>query len=100
MLVDSMEAAKFKNPFETTTLVTQGPSENILQASQRVRWQMWPAQVTRDEMPQCYLDARDKLADAAYWGEWDKVFELVEDGRIHHEESWVNGPRMSERHSG
>ena len=56
---------------------------------------MWPAHITRDHLPQEYLNSRDRLADAAYGGEWDEVFYLVESARVQYHESWMNAARLS-----
>lgn len=57
--------------------------------------QLWLGQVTKDELHRDYRIARDELADAAYMGRWDIVFDILEEGAGRFQEQWVNGARMS-----
>jgi hypothetical protein len=57
--------------------------------------QVWLGQVTRDELTQEHRVARDELADAAYMGRWDLVFDVLDDGVQRFREQWINGARLS-----
>lgn len=59
--------------------------------------QLWLGQVTRNELPRDYRVARDELADEAFMGRWDLVFNLLDDGIQRLQEQRINGARMSEK---
>jgi hypothetical protein len=57
--------------------------------------QVWLGQVTRDELTREHRIARDELADAAYMGRWDFVFDVLDEGVQRYREQWINGARLS-----
>lgn len=56
---------------------------------------LWLGNVLRTGFGASYLHERDKLADAAYWGDWDTVLENLETGQQLYDESWSNAARLS-----
>lgn len=87
-----------QNPFQEPEASTERtPSSHHAPSDSASVLQMWPAQVTRDDFPLSYLNSRDQLADAAYHGEWDSVFYMIELGRSQHFQSWINAARLSTR---
>ena len=58
------------------------------------RLQIWFGDLSRSSFDTNYLSLRDKLADAAYWGDFDKVFEVLEEAKRACGQSWANVPRL------
>ncbi|KAL0468339.1 hypothetical protein QR685DRAFT_573632 [Neurospora intermedia] len=44
-----------------------------------------------------YLQLRDELSEAVYWGDWDVVFNKLEEGFRTFGELWGNAPRVKDR---
>ncbi|KAI3320736.1 hypothetical protein HD806DRAFT_506039 [Xylariaceae sp. AK1471] len=50
---------------------------------------------TDDEhLPEAYCQLRHDLSDAAFFGSWAKVWEILQEARDRFDESWVNAIRM------
>jgi len=55
----------------------------------------WVGNLDTDKHDKDYVQQRAKLANAAKYGHWDEVFELLTSARKVYGESWVNAPRIS-----
>ncbi|EXJ74793.1 uncharacterized protein A1O5_01489 [Cladophialophora psammophila CBS 110553] len=55
---------------------------------------IWHGQLSRDLYDQQYLRMRDRLADAAYWGNWAKVEATIDEAHAHGLRSWPNCYRL------
>lgn len=60
---------------------------------------MWPGDIIRTGFSGVYLQQRDMMSNAAYYGRWDEVRELLEAARDAHGENWANVVRLSEKPS-
>ena len=58
---------------------------------------MWPGNIIRTGFSRYYLHERDRMSDAAYYGKWDEVLELLEVARDEHGENWANVVHLSEK---
>ena len=57
----------------------------------------WLGSLDTDKHDQVYVQQRAQLANAAKYGDWDEVLDVLESGRKNYRESWVNAPRISEQ---
>jgi hypothetical protein len=48
-----------------------------------------------DHTPEQYCRLRHELSEAAYFGRWPTLWEILEEARDRFDESWVNATRMS-----
>jgi|SRR3954471_23997619 hypothetical protein len=48
-----------------------------------------------DQLPETYCQLRRELSDAAFFGSWPRVWEILQEARERFDESWVNAIRMS-----
>lgn len=60
--------------------------------------QIWFGDTYRDGFNDEYLSLRDKLSDAAYIGDFETVFGILDIAKERFGESWVNAPRLSMAH--
>jgi hypothetical protein len=81
-------------PVELEEDAGAGKDHGEILNSLRVR--TWLGNLDADKHDQEYVRLRDKLSDAAKWGYWDDVFDILESGHRIYEESWINAPRISE----
>ncbi|RMY56210.1 hypothetical protein D0863_13057 [Hortaea werneckii] len=58
---------------------------------------VWHGYVLREGFPDVYLKARDRLADAAYYGDWESVIEMLEIGDLEFGENWASAVRLKSR---
>jgi hypothetical protein len=56
----------------------------------------WLAHIHTEKHSAQYLELRHKLSEASYWGHWETLFEVLDQGLQLYGESWVNAPRMSQ----
>jgi len=56
--------------------------------------QIWFGDLSRSGFDTKYLSLRDELADAAYWGDFDKVFKVLGEAKRACGQSWANVPRL------
>ncbi|CCC12934.1 unnamed protein product [Sordaria macrospora k-hell] len=61
------------------------------------RVRTWLGHTITDHHSPEYLQMRDKLSEAVYWGDWEVVFNKFEEGFQTFGELWGNAPRMKER---
>ncbi|KAM7193063.1 hypothetical protein V8F20_008579 [Naviculisporaceae sp. PSN 640] len=54
----------------------------------------WLGNLDTSKHGQEYVQQRARLSDAAKYGRWDEVFDLLDTGRHVYGESWVNAPRI------
>lgn len=57
----------------------------------------WLGHVNTEAFPPAYVAARHVLSKAAYDGNWDQVFQMLEHGHQQYQENWVNACRLSEK---
>ena len=55
----------------------------------------WAGQTSRFLFDPLYLQRRDALANAAYLGQWDKVFKVLKIAEKEYFQSWINCTRLS-----
>lgn len=60
---------------------------------------IWHGQLSRSLYDDDYLRLRDRLADAAYYGDWDEVEATIDDAREHGLRSWPNCYRIGSSRS-
>ncbi|KAI7222222.1 hypothetical protein KC333_g1248 [Hortaea werneckii] len=58
---------------------------------------VWHGYVLREGFSDAYLKARDRLADAAYYGDWESVIEMLEIGQLDFGENWASAVRLKPR---
>lgn len=78
--------------------ITSSPKASLPydQAVARQRYPIWPGQKSRSVYDSAYRQVRDNLSDAAHAGNWDAVFQALENGQNIFSESWINFPRLSQ----
>ncbi|KAL4742694.1 hypothetical protein BDV11DRAFT_180442 [Aspergillus similis] len=54
----------------------------------------WPGVLLRESFPPDYLKERDRLADAAYVGDWASVLDCLEKAKMLFQEPWANAVRL------
>ncbi|KAJ2989685.1 hypothetical protein NUW58_g3340 [Xylaria curta] len=47
-----------------------------------------------DQLPEGYCELRRELSDAAFFGSWPRVWDILQEARYQFDESWVNAIRM------
>lgn len=62
--------------------------------------QIWFGDLSRDGFSNKYLAMRDDLADFAFSGDFEKVFQVLTDVQKQSGQSWVNASRLTDRTSG
>ncbi len=60
-----------------------------------LREYLWAGQTSRFLFDPLYLQRRDALTNAAYLGQWNKVFDVLEIAEKEYFQSWINCPRLS-----
>ena len=55
----------------------------------------WLGQVIQDHLPVDYVELRKKYHNAAFLGNWDLVFQLLDEAKMKYNECWVNATRLS-----
>lgn len=60
---------------------------------------MWPGGIIKTRFSGVYLQQRDMMSNAAKYGKWDEVMELLEVARYAYCENWANVVRLSEKPS-
>lgn len=84
---------------DAATLVSLGEDEQAKkQQTQIIR--TWLGNLDTDKHDHQYVQWRHELSDAAKYGQWDDMFELMEKGLRVYGESWVNATRISESSPG
>lgn len=61
------------------------------------RVRTWIGHIITDHHSPEYLQLRNELSEAVYWGDWDVVFNKLEEGLRTFGELWGNAPRMKDR---
>ena len=56
---------------------------------------LWFGHTSRSSFNSLYLQRRDALSNAAYLGQWDTVFEVLEIAEKAYSQSWINCARLS-----
>ena len=56
---------------------------------------MWPGNILRTKFSRTYLQQRDKMSNAAYFGKWGEILECIEVARDEYTENWANVVRLS-----
>jgi hypothetical protein len=69
------------------------PREELPQTAKK--FQIWFGDLSRSDFDARYLSFRDRLADFAYWGNFEEVFQVLTDIDKAYGQSWVNAPRLS-----
>ena len=59
------------------------------------RQHTWLGHVYKEGHSEDYIQAREDLSEAAFNGQWDRVFKILDKGVQLYEESWINAPRLS-----
>ncbi|KAH8703273.1 hypothetical protein BGW36DRAFT_403710 [Talaromyces proteolyticus] len=82
-------------PFEN--LSVQGPSQSPTGDLdfQEQHFTYWLGETLQLDIENEYLDRRTKLSNAAYWGDWDSLFQIIHDAHAEFSESWINCIRLS-----
>jgi hypothetical protein len=88
--LEEMKAESIKE-----SVISAFDSLTLVDSDAVVTQRTWLGHVNTEAHSPMYLAARTRLSDAAYWGEWDNVFEMLEHGRKQYQENWVNAFRMS-----
>lgn len=78
----------------TVTDAFESPAPKDPEAA--VRPSTWLGHVNTEALPPAYVAARHVLSKAAYDGNWDQVFQMLEYGHQQYQENWVNACRLSE----
>jgi hypothetical protein len=85
-------------------LVSHGISEykkhySMDREAQRVRFAampMWPGNIAHNSFSSVYIQQREMMSDAAFYGRWTEVLELLQIARHTYGENWANAVRLSE----
>jgi hypothetical protein len=56
--------------------------------------QIWFGDLSRPGFDHSYLSMRDRLSDAAYWGDFDRMFSVLAEVERRYRQSWANAPRL------
>jgi hypothetical protein len=79
---------------ETETLRDDSDWEDSSSEDAR-KLQIWFGDLSRPGFDHSYLSMRDRLSDAAYWGDFDRVFSVLAEVERRYRQSWANAPRLS-----
>jgi hypothetical protein len=79
---------------ETETLREDSDSEDASQQDAG-KLQIWFGDLARSSFDESYLSLRDQLSDAAYWGDFDRMFSILAEAQRVYRQSWANSPRLS-----
>lgn len=82
------------DPFQGLTLPGRTSTDIINNDLVARPYQVWLGYVTKYGLEETYIQERDKLADAAYVGDWSSVKECVHLGEQMWGESWANAFRL------
>lgn len=82
---------------DAATLVSLGDDDSEQAKKQQTQiLRTWLGNLDTDKHDYQYVQWRHELSDAAKYGQWDDMFELMAKGLRVYGESWVNAPRISE----
>ncbi|KAI6778763.1 uncharacterized protein J7T54_005866 [Emericellopsis cladophorae] len=93
---EAKETSEKRSSFSSATLINDDTAQNTDINTHVPR--TWLGHMHSDDpyLPEHYREMRSELADMAYHGEWDVVFDILQRARLDFNENWVNAPRMSE----
>lgn len=93
---DAISHSELETAFENLAIVDgalQAPAE---ESGEYKPLKTWLGHVLRTRFSEHYLIWRDKLSEAAYWGRWDELWDVLRTGTDEYLESWPNAIRLSE----
>ena len=79
---------------DETTIADIAP----VQTSERER-HTWFIDTLELHLHRSYYSLRDQYSDASYWGDWDRLFAIIEQAQNIYLETWINCYRLSIRFS-
>lgn len=70
-------------------------SDDIIEEEELRKLPVWFGDLSRDGFDQKYLALRDDLSQAAYFGNFRTLFQVLSDVEVAYAQSWANAPRLS-----
>ncbi|KAK4895067.1 hypothetical protein LTR49_028320 [Elasticomyces elasticus] len=89
---DGLTLTEARTPTTGSLTLVDSSTRKISGTSPSVR--TWLGHVITDGFSEQYLQARNRLSDAAYNGEWQQLLDVVEYGIRHYQENWANATRI------
>jgi len=93
MIRKATARAELRDAFSEITLVND--EENEKGNEDMIRTWLGHLHTDDDQLPEGYCQLRHEFSEAAFFGSWLKVWEILEEARDRFDESWVNAIRMS-----
>lgn len=82
--------------FEKLSISTaSGGLDASIQAEGESTLQLWFGDTYREGFGSKYLELRDRLSNAAYYGHWKEVFQTLQMVKETTGQLWINAPRLS-----
>lgn len=92
----AVDRSELQRPFDRLTITVDSVQTKSEETDDFTSARTWLGYNTIEDLPEDYVILRKELSDAAYWGEWNKLLNILKEGRERYNESWVNAVRMSE----
>ena len=72
-------------------------NDESIEEEQLSKLRVWFGDLSRVGFDRTYLALRDKLSDAAYFGRFETLFQVLADVEHVYAQSWANAPRLSKQ---
>ncbi len=72
-------------------------NDESIEEEQLSKLQVWFGDLSRVGFDNRYLGLRDNLSDAAYYGQFETLFQVLADVEHAYAQSWANAPRLSKQ---
>jgi hypothetical protein len=82
--------------FDGLTLIDGSLQAPVKEPNQFEPIRTWLGHVIKDGHSDHYLSSRESLSEAAYWGQWNQFWPMLQIGQEIYAESWINAIRLSE----
>ncbi|KAK5941952.1 hypothetical protein PMZ80_005903 [Knufia obscura] len=93
----AVDRSELQRPFDRLTITVDSVQTKSEETDDFTSARTWLGYNTIEDLPEDYVILRKELSDAAYWGEWNKLLNILKEGRERYNESWVNAVRMKTR---
>jgi hypothetical protein len=81
--------------FGGLTLVNESLQAPVQDSTEYEPLPTWLGHLIQEGHSEHYISAREKLSNAAYWGNWETFWQALKIGKDEYAESWVNAIRLS-----
>ena len=94
---DSQDFSQDHDPKSVILEADLFSNDESIEEEQLSKLQVWFGDLSRVDFDRMYLALRDKLSDAAYYGQFETLFQVLADVEYAYAQSWANAPRLSKQ---